>query len=61
MKKLFYVYIMSNRKRSHVLYTGVTGNLPRRAFEHKKHSSRASLLATTSHASFTTRLSRFPV
>jgi putative endonuclease len=31
----YYVYIMTNRPRSHVLYTGVTGNLPRRAFEHK--------------------------
>ena len=26
---------MTNRPRSHVLYTGVTGNLPRRVFEHK--------------------------
>jgi len=33
--KEFYVYIMTNRPRSHVLYTGVTGNLPRRLFEHK--------------------------
>lgn len=33
--KHFYVYIMTNRPRSHVLYTGVTGNLPRRIFEHK--------------------------
>ncbi|HJT01650.1 MAG TPA: GIY-YIG nuclease family protein [Terriglobales bacterium] len=33
--KHFYVYIMTNRPRSHVLYTGVTGNLPRRMFEHK--------------------------
>jgi putative endonuclease len=33
--KQFYVYIMSNRPRSHVLYTGVSGNLPRRVFEHK--------------------------
>jgi putative endonuclease len=31
----FYVYIMTNRQRSHVLYTGVTGNLLRRVFEHK--------------------------
>jgi putative endonuclease len=31
----FFVYIMTNRPRSHVLYTGVTGNLPRRVFEHK--------------------------
>jgi putative endonuclease len=33
--KHFYVYIMTNQPRSHVLYTGVTGNLPRRVFEHK--------------------------
>ena len=33
--KRFYVYIMTNRPRSHVLYTGITGNLPRRVFEHK--------------------------
>jgi len=33
--KHFYVYIMTNGPRSHVLYTGVTGNLPSRVFEHK--------------------------
>ena len=33
--KRFYVYIMTNGPRSHVLYTGVTGDLPRRVFEHK--------------------------
>ena len=31
----FHVYIMTNRPRSHVLYTGVTGNLVRRVFQHK--------------------------
>ncbi len=31
----FYVYIMTNRPRSHVLYTGVTGDLPHRVFQHK--------------------------
>ena len=33
--KHFYVYTMTNRPRSHVLYTGVTGDLERRVFEHK--------------------------
>jgi len=33
--KRFHVYIMTNGPRSHVLYTGITGNLPRRVFEHK--------------------------
>ena len=33
--KHFYIYIMTNGPRSHVLYTGVTGNLSRRVFEHK--------------------------
>jgi putative endonuclease len=31
----FFVYIMTNRPRSHVLYTGVTGNLPHRVLQHK--------------------------
>jgi putative endonuclease len=31
----FFVYIMTNRPRSHVLYTGITGDLPRRVFQHK--------------------------
>jgi putative endonuclease len=33
--KRFCVYIMTNRPRSHVLYTGVTGKLTRRVFQHK--------------------------
>jgi putative endonuclease len=33
--KQFYVYIMTNRPRSHVLYVGVTGDLTRRVFQHK--------------------------
>jgi putative endonuclease len=33
--KHFCVYIMTNNRRSHVLYTGITGDLPRRVFEHK--------------------------
>ena len=37
--KSFYVYIMTNRTRSHVLYTGVTGNLPRRVCEHKNKTT----------------------
>jgi len=33
--KLFHVYIMTNRPRSHVLYTGITGKLGHRVFQHK--------------------------
>jgi putative endonuclease len=33
--KQFFVYIMTNRNRSHVLYTGVTGGLVRRVWQHK--------------------------
>jgi len=33
--KLFHVYIMTNRPRSHVLYTGIAGNLSYRVFQHK--------------------------
>jgi putative endonuclease len=33
--KRYHVYIMTNGPRSHVLYTGITGNLARRVFEHK--------------------------
>ncbi len=34
--KRYWVYIMANNQRSRVLYVGITGNLPRRAWEHKK-------------------------
>jgi putative endonuclease len=33
--KRFHVYIMTNGSRSHVLYTGITGNLGHRVFQHK--------------------------
>ena len=32
-QKFYYVYIMSNRCRA--LYTGITRNLPKRAWQHK--------------------------
>jgi putative endonuclease len=38
--KHFFVYIMTNGPRTHVLYKGITGNLIRRVFEHK-HKVRA--------------------
>lgn len=34
MQKSYYVYIMTNKSKT--LYTGVTNNLLRRVFEHKK-------------------------
>jgi putative endonuclease len=33
--KQFFVYIMTNCPKSAVLYTGITGNLPRRVWQHK--------------------------
>jgi putative endonuclease len=33
--KQFFVYIMTNGLKSAVLYTGVTGNLPHRVWQHK--------------------------
>ena len=33
--KVFHVYIMTNRPRWHVLYTGITGKLGRHVFQHK--------------------------
>jgi predicted GIY-YIG superfamily endonuclease len=33
--KQFYVFIVTIRSRFHVLYTGMTGDLSRRVFEHK--------------------------
>ena len=33
---LYYVYMMTN-KNNRVLYTGVTGNLVKRAYEHRAH------------------------
>jgi putative endonuclease len=35
MEKDYYVYIMSNRRRT-VLYTGVTNDLKKRAYEHRE-------------------------
>jgi putative endonuclease len=33
--KQFFVYIMTNGPKSAVLYTGITGNLTRRVWQHK--------------------------
>jgi len=35
--KQFFVYVMSNGPRSASLYTGITGNLTRRVWQHKNH------------------------
>ena len=35
MSKQFFVYIMSNVPESGVLYTGITGDLQRRVWQHK--------------------------
>ncbi len=35
MPKLFFIYIMTNEPKSAVLYTGITGNLPHRVWQHK--------------------------
>ncbi|MGC9093957.1 MAG: GIY-YIG nuclease family protein [Bacteroidota bacterium] len=37
MSRLYFVYIMSNKKNG-VLYTGVTNDLKRRVYEHKTKS-----------------------
>jgi len=34
-KKQFFVYILTNGPKPAVLYTGITGNLPRRVWQHK--------------------------
>ncbi len=38
-EKIYYVYIITN-KFNRVLYTGVTNNLERRMYEHKKQVSK---------------------
>lgn len=41
---MYYVYMMTNRY-GNVLYTGVTGNLPRRVYEHRNHLLKDSFTA----------------
>ncbi len=55
--KHYYVYIMTNGPRSHVLYTGVIGNLPGRVFQHKNKlvegfTSRSNLTRLVYYESF---------
>ena len=58
--KRFHVYIMTNRQRSHVLYTGVTGNLSRRCLNTRINSCPVSPAAITSRASSITNASSIP-
>jgi predicted GIY-YIG superfamily endonuclease len=59
--KRFYVYIMTNRPRSHVLYTGVTGNLARRVLSTRTSLYPVSQAATTSRGLLTTSVSLTPM
>ena len=40
----YYVYILTNKNKN-VLYTGVTGDLVRRVYEHKQHFDKDSFTA----------------
>ena len=40
----YYVYILTNEK-GNVLYTGITNNLMKRVYEHKKHLDKGSFTA----------------
>ena len=40
----YYVYIMANQQ-GNVIYTGVTNDLPKRIYEHKKHVDKSSFTA----------------
>jgi putative endonuclease len=57
----FFVYIMTNRPRSHVLYTGVTGDLPRRVFQHKNKIVPGFTSRYNSPAWFTTKNLSIPM
>jgi putative endonuclease len=53
----FFVYIMTNRPRSHTLYTGITSDLPHRVFQHKNKlvpgfTSRYNLTRLVYHEEF---------
>jgi putative endonuclease len=55
--KQFFVYIMTNGPKSAVLYTGITGNLPHRIWQHKNKlipnfTSRYNLTSLVHHERF---------
>lgn len=43
-QKYYYVYILTNQKNT-VLYTGVTSNIPTRAWQHKEKQDKKSFTA----------------
>jgi hypothetical protein len=58
--KHFYVYIVTNHQRSHVLYTGITGDLPAEYSSTNTNCHPASPAATTSRALSTAKHSVTP-
>jgi putative endonuclease len=61
--KRYWVYIMASNQRFHILYTGITGNLPRRVWEHKNKiipgfTSQYNVTRLVYYEAFTSRMTR---